>query len=146
SCGSEVPSINWANWPVTGSNSWRRQDQGNFAVWANVNGGNITGFPAPSGNSYARFHSSNVPTGVSGTMDLLVNLSSSTGTKELRFDTINTGGNDSLGVSYSADGGANFTPLGTILSDPTGWLAFTYPIPSNSATTIIRFKAYGEFG
>jgi hypothetical protein len=146
-CGftGNLPSINWANTPGFGNNSWRRNDAATgTSGWNNVNG--MWAAPvAFHGNFAARFHSVGSPAGTTGNLDLLINASGTLGSKQLGFAYNNASGNDSLRVYYSADAGCTFTKLAS-LSTTVGWAYNTLLVPSNSANTIIRFQAYGDFG
>lgn len=133
----------WTNSPSTGNNSWRRNDEGISGNWANPN---LSAYsPAASnGVSSARFHSRN--TTLSGNLDLYVDCSSPMGNKSVMFDCINnnaTGGFDYLDVQVSTDAGVTFTPLGSVFNSPN-WTTFSLSIPSNSATTLVRFVGVGD--
>lgn len=146
-CGTRpLPSMYFANQPTTGNNSWRRNDDGT-GTWSNANNGSYTptGVTGVPGDYSARFHSNQTPGGVAGSLDLLVDCSGTAGTKELSFAMINAQGNDSLRVLYSTDAGCSFTYLQTFFT-ATSWTFNTVPVPSNSATTIVRFQAYSDFG
>ncbi|TXI81713.1 MAG: T9SS type A sorting domain-containing protein [Crocinitomicaceae bacterium] len=147
-CGTkDVPTDSasnyWTNSPSTGNNSWRKNDEGNTANWTSPNLAAYT--PAAShGVSSARFHSRN--TLLSGNLDLYVDCSSPIGNKSVLFDCINnnaSGGNDFLDVELSTDAGVTFTPLGSVYSSPN-WTTFSLNIPSNSSTTLVRFKGVGD--
>lgn len=140
---SDVPNdYHWSNTPGTGNNSWRRQDEGPTAVWTSPVSGLY--FPVSSqGNHSARFHS--FSTSGSGSLDLYVDCSSSTGNKTLSFDYINdntASGSDNLLVQYSTNGGAFFLPVAQY-SSSISWQAIFVSIPSNTPNTIIRFTASG---
>lgn len=140
----DVPTYNWSNNPATGNDSWRRFDEGSSAAWTAPTAGAY--FPAASHNSYsARFHSSY--TALSGNLDVYIDCSSSIGNKTLSFDYINDnitfGGFDFLEVLYSTNGGATFVPLSTFNNAQT-WTNNMVIVPSNSATTVIRFRATGD--
>ncbi|RYZ49739.1 MAG: hypothetical protein EOP49_15570, partial [Sphingobacteriales bacterium] len=149
SCLTEVPGVNWVNSPVTGNNSWRRNDQGASAAWSAINNGavNPAGSPGtPTSNYAARFHSeAPVANGVTGSLDLMVDCSSSTGNKELHFDMYKLNGNDSLRIWLSTNGGLSFTRL-TSFNTTTGWESKLVQVPSNSNKTIIRFQGYSDGG
>ena len=53
-------------------------------------------------------------------------------------------GFDSLEVLMSDNGGFSFTSLGSFNSSPS-WTNHALILASNSATTIVRFKAYGDY-
>ena len=138
----DIVSNSWRNNPVTGNNSWRRQDEGATAAWGSITSGIIT----PSGSSgAARFHSFSAPTGAIGTYDLYINLST-TSAVSLGFNYQNTNGLDKLEVLLSTDGGVTFGPvLGTYTTG--AWAAQTINLGVvASATSVIRFKATSDFG
>ena len=148
-CGNqEVPSLNWIATPVTGDNSWRRNDQGfSTAGWRYVNNE-----PAPypvtasQGTYSARFHSFGAVAGAVGTLDLYANLSAA-GTKTLSFDYYNASGTDKLEVQLSTDGGATFSPTNLLtLGTSAAFSGQSVVIASTSATAVIRFKATSDFG
>jgi hypothetical protein len=144
-CGtSDRPGANWGSSPSTGNTSWRRNDQGSTAAWSSTNGAYS---PVSTAGSFsARFHSYDASNGTQGSMDLFLDLSTATGAKYLKFDYINTSGSDVLAVLVSTDGGINFTQVGSNLTTNSGWTAQEFVINSNSATTIIRLRATGDFG
>jgi len=143
SCGNEVPSIYWANTPVTGAASWRRNGQGSSAAWPNA--GSNTPLSSPTNSGFAQFHSSNVFPGVTGNLDLLLDASSSIGNKEATFLYFNQGptGSDSLRVWMSTDAGGTFTKLASF-GLTTGWVSQMVTIPSNAPKTILRFQGVGD--
>lgn len=140
-CGvRELPSLNWQNNPTTGIRSWRRDDDYLAGGWPNNNGAG-----GPSGTvRWARFHVlddnyTNPPT--SGDLDLYLDCSQP-GSKELRFRSRQDPFSTQLSVYYSTDGGANFTLLAPI-PGLGQWKQHNYLLPSNSATTIVRFRGTG---
>lgn len=136
---------NWTNYPYTGNNSWRLDNNASLATVWSVSGTGI--FPGiPTSPRYARFHSSAAQIGMRGNLDVLYNGSSVPGNKELKFSYNNTSGNDSMIVYSSADGGANFTKLGTVKITPLGWTQFKYQAPCNSPNCVIRFQGCGDLG
>ncbi|WP_460611361.1 fibronectin type III domain-containing protein [Hymenobacter terrigena] len=141
----DVPNNNWNNDPLTGNNSWRREDDGAAAAWTSVTSGTYT--PTGSlGTHSARFHSYSASSGSTGAFDLYVNLSQA-GTKRLSFDFINTSGSDSLVVQLSTNGGTSFSRVGGFkLSSGTGFSSQALNINSTSATSIVRFLGKGDFG
>ncbi|WP_400193329.1 fibronectin type III domain-containing protein [Hymenobacter sp. B81] len=148
-CGnSEVPGDNWRNTPLTGDNSWRRNDQG-FATsaWRYINDEPAPYMMAASQGSYsARFHTYGTAAGGIGSLDLFVDLSDP-GTKTLTFDYINPTGTDKLDVLLSTDGGLTFdaTPLLSLgTAGAFGGRSVTFA--ANSATSVIRFRATSDFG
>ena len=139
----EVPDNYWRNDPVTGDNSWRRDDDGAAANWLTVLG-NYT--PTGSnGTRSARFHSYNAPAGTKGRFDLFVNANTGINNKIINFDVINTSGADSLTILYSTNGGASFIRLDSV-GLASAWRTKTIVIPTNSATTVIRFEATSDDG
>ncbi|WBO85059.1 fibronectin type III domain-containing protein [Hymenobacter yonginensis] len=142
----DVPSNNWRNTPLTGNNSWRREDDGVAANWGSPTSYAYTPTGSQSSAHSARFHSGSASSGLIGTMDLYVNLSGA-GSRELAFDYINTTGSDSLTVQISTDGGATFGPQLLRLGSATGgFRGQTLALTSTSATTVIRFRARADFG
>ena len=147
-CGTnDVPTNSWRNSPVTGDNSWRREDDGPSGAWV----GPTSYAYSPTGSQgahSARFHSGQASNGLIGTLDLFVNLSAA-GAKRLSFDYLNTSGTDSLVVQLSTDGGVSFSRLagynqsGTVA---TGFVTQVLPIGSTSATAVIRFRGRADFG
>ncbi|GAB3868445.1 hypothetical protein GCM10028824_13330 [Hymenobacter segetis] len=140
----DAPTANWRNTPATGIQSWRREDDGASANWPTTLGGYSTG--GSQGAHSARFHTYDAPAGSTGTLDLYVNMSAA-GNKTLSFDYVNSSGTDRLEVLVSTDGGATFNATPVLnLRVSTAILAVTAPIASTSATTVIRFRATGDFG
>ncbi|MBC6697892.1 fibronectin type III domain-containing protein [Hymenobacter puniceus] len=142
----DVPGNNWRNTPLTGNNSWRREDDGAAGNWGSPTSYAYTPTGSQSSAHSARFHSGSASAGLIGTMDLYVNLSGA-GARELSFDYINTTGSDSLTVQISTNGGATFGPLLLRLGSAAGgFRAQTLALASTSATTVIRFRARADFG
>jgi hypothetical protein len=145
---NDVPSFNWTNAPDSNNNSWRRNDQGGLPAgsqpWTLPNSG-VYSPVASDGNFSARFHSNQAPAGTIGNLDLLIDCSTSLGDKELHFSYINPTGFDSLRIQYSSNGGNSFTQL-TSYNQAVAWTAQQLLIPSNSATTILRFQGRSDFG
>src|SRR5690606_29157627 len=117
----------WLNSPLSGDNSWRREDDGVSASWNNPTFGLYTA-AAPEGLHSARFHS--YSTTVTGSMDLYVDCSGP-GVKTLSFQYINnntSSGSDNLTIQYSINGAA-FISTGFLQgSQPTGgWENITIP-------------------
>ncbi len=141
---TDVPNdYHWSNSPLTGNNSWRREDQGPNAIWSAPASGLY--FPSSSqGNHSARFHS--FATTGTGDLFLYVDCSSSIGNKTLSFDYINdntASGTDNLEVAYSTTGPGGFFIPTTLNGSSTTWQAIFASIGSNSANTVIRFRASG---
>ena len=147
-CGTnDVPDANWANTPVTGNNSWRRDDDGVSAGWTSPTNGAFTPAGSQGSSHAARFHSYYAANGTVGTFDLYANLSA-VGPKRLTFDYVNVSTSGSkLDVLLSTDGGVTFstTPLLTISTAAT-FTAQTLDLTAVSATSVIRFRATSDFG
>ncbi|MBL7764937.1 MAG: T9SS type A sorting domain-containing protein [Chitinophagaceae bacterium] len=143
---NDVPDdYHWSNNPLSGNNSWRREDQGGSGSWLVPTAGMY--YPSSSTGAHsARFHS--YYTNLTGDIDLFVDCSQQIGPKTLFFDYINDNsagwGYDYLETLLSTDGGATYTPLGTF-NNSTTWQNFSLAINSNSPTTIIRFKGHGDY-
>ncbi len=143
---TDRPGANWLNSPYTGDNSWRRDDQGASASWA-FNAGAYT--PASSiGAHSARFDTYSASFGTTGDLDLYVNATGSGGNIGLSFDFTNAadGDVDYMRIDYSTDGGSTFTTGLATLGQTGAWAGYNYLIPSSSATTIIRFHCWSDFG
>lgn len=152
-CGtSDLPSNHWTNIPSTGNPSWRRDDQGSTASWTSPTSGTYT--PSSFSNSHsARFHAY-YATGRSqeGDLSLYVNCSGANN-KELEFysrlDNNANYPNDSLIVEYSPDAGITWNTLAKYGGGNStgGWdYHGGIPLPSTSATTIIRFSGSQNYG
>jgi len=149
---NDAPTVNWRNTPATGNNSWRRDDDGASATWRFLGDDadptlHVYDTRFSTGAHSARFHSYGTASSAApGTLDLYANLSG-TGTKVLQFDYINPTGSDSLAVYVSTNGGTTFsaTPLLVALNN-TSFTGKTVTIPSTSATTVLRFRAWSDFG
>jgi subtilisin-like proprotein convertase family protein len=141
-CGTkDIPTNNWRNSPLTGNNSWRRQDEGSTAGWSSS-----SGIVTPSGSTgAANFHSFNASSGTVGTLDMYVNLSTASPVT-LKFNYQNSSGTDQMQVFLSTDGGATFgSALGTYTTGT--WALTTINLGVvGSATSVIRFKATSDFG
>jgi hypothetical protein len=138
----DVPSQNWLNNPVTGDQSWRRDDEGGTANWIFPPGGAYT--PASmEGQHSARFHTFFANFGATGDLDLFVDCSAP-GPKELQFHHINPFGTDELQVLLSTNGGLNFSPVTSWFNAST-WTLRTAVINSTSAQTVIRLRAVSDF-
>jgi|GEM_PF-1173713 len=140
----DAPDGYWGSSPVTGENSWRRDDDGAAGGWASPTSYIYTPVFSDGARS-ARFHAGSASNGSIGTLDLYINLSTQIGTKVLSFDYINTSGTDKLEVQLSADGGTTFSTLQAITLS-AAWATYSIDIASNSATCIIRFKATADYG
>lgn len=137
---SDNPSASWLNYPNTGNNSWRRNDQGASASWSPLSPAAFTA--APHGSYSARFHS--IAT-ANGYMNLYLDCSSTPGNKELQFYHINANGADTLRVQLSTDGGATFTNIG-VYTVANSWIQDSIQFASNSAQTVIRFLGRPDQG
>ncbi len=138
----------WRTWPSRGDNSWRQSDISSSGFtsasgWNSV-GGTAT-VAAPATAPTARFHSYNCLY-VSGSMDLYVNLSGSSGDRLLTFNYINPSGTDVLKIQLSTDGGNTFTNIGSSLGVQAAWSTKDFVLPSSSSTAILRFLATGDNG
>jgi trimeric autotransporter adhesin len=140
----DIPNNFWRSKPGTGNNSWRRFDDGAAAAWTSPTLGAYT--PAATNGIYsARFHSYFASGGSMGSLDFYVNCNTGVPNKRLRFDYINTSGSDTMEVLLSTDGGTTFTHLGGYTVN-TNWDKKILNFVSNSATTVIRFRATADFG
>ncbi len=139
------PDTNWLTNPTYGNNSWRRDDQGG------TDGGWTYDYIAmyspasEEGSHSARFHSYEATYGQIGDMDLHIDLSTSTGSKNINFYYINPDGSDYVTVELSEDGGVTFTTLGTVYTAPN-WTHETFSTPSVAANAIIRFEGWSDYG
>jgi hypothetical protein len=140
----DIPNNFWRSKPGTGNNSWRRFDDGAAAAWQSPANGAYTP-PASHGNYSARFHSYYASSGSMGSLDFYVNCNTGVPTKRLRFDYINTSGSDTMEVLLSTDGGLTFTHLAGYIVNAS-WDKKVINFTSNSATSVIRFRATGDFG
>lgn len=152
-CGGtrSIPNARWQCTPSSSDSSWRRNDVSsadNPASWRNPD--SYAYSPAASVGSYsARFHSGFTEAGRRGILDLYVNCSAGSSNKRLSFDYINTSGSDYLEISMSTDGGLTFNPV-NLATDTirvrTIWSNKIWDFSSNSATTILRFRAFADYG
>lgn len=143
---TDIPTSDWVGSPVTGNNSWRRDDLGADAAWGNV-ASYIYSPVFSTGAHSARFHAGQASDGSVGTLDLNINMSTSGGNAILSFDHINTSGTDSLVIQYSINGGATFVRLDSLRSGRAVWTGKSINLTGIvSATTIIRFRAIADFG
>jgi hypothetical protein len=142
----DVPNANWASWPSFANNSWRIDNTSAAAAgWSSVFGAFTIAAPA-AGNT-ARFHTYDTRAGQIGNLDYYVDLSTSTGVKELTFDYINTTGSDSLKIFVSTDGGLTFGAPVAAYNVAANWTTATVSLGNiNSATSVVRFSARSDFG
>lgn len=148
---TDIPSIYWTNSPSTGNSSWRRDDQGASASWTAATSGGYNPAFYKTAHS-ARFHSYYaVGASAKGVLNCYVDCSATTGTKELEFYLRTDAGpsypKDSMVVDYSTDAGMTWTNLRKLGPGTGGWDFFgNINLPSNSATTIVRFTASQNYG
>ena len=140
----EIPNNSWRNTPGTGDASWRRNDDGAAASWSTPATGAYT--PAATlGLFSARFHSTSTLAGTIGTLDMYLNCNTGGNTKRLKFDAINLNGLDSIRILLSTNGGSSYVRLDSV-GTTAGWRTKSVVFSSNSATTVIRFMAFGDDG
>jgi hypothetical protein len=140
----DAPSAAWFVRPVSGSASWRRDDQGQSnGGWSNMAGAYTP--TSTAGNYSARFNSYNAASAAQGTMDLYVDLSVP-GVKELAFDYINSTGTDSLRILLSENNGASFRSIAPTLKTDSTWSRKFVRLTSTYGYAIIRFEATSDFG
>ncbi|MDX1903329.1 MAG: choice-of-anchor D domain-containing protein [Thermonemataceae bacterium] len=143
------PNQYWVNSPAQGNNSWRRDDGQNTAAWSFTTSGAYTPTGANSTTHSARFHTYGANSGLQGSLDLYIDLSSSTNDKQLSFSYRNPTGTDKLEVFLSTDGGNTFSAVTTSpasLTTNSSWQTVSATISSNSATAVIRFRATSDYG
>ncbi|HTM65123.1 MAG TPA: GEVED domain-containing protein [Flavipsychrobacter sp.] len=154
-----VPDASWVNTNSFGDSSWRVNIQavnnatpfpaivqtGYTAGWGSNNG--FYSPNAKSGTYSARAHSSRVDPYSPTNLNLYLNCSGSTGTKQLYFYMINKAngaavppGVDSLRILMSVDSGTTWQRLDAFDTAVT-WKRRSVAIPSNSPTTILRFQS-----
>jgi len=165
----DVPGGNWKNSPSYYDSSWRRDDEGwTYGGWNSYGSGYYpvnywSPYPAgyKSGSHCARLHTT--PdygyyyyfNNGAGNLDLYLDCSGTTGSKLLQYYWINQSpgssytpyllyNNDSLNIWLSTDAGVTFNEIYRADTSQT-WKATRVNIPSNSATTIIRFKGKRTF-
>ena len=144
---------NWANYPATGTNSWRRDDEGASAGWDYPN----TTTPyvytplAYDSNFSAHFYTyDHWGTRRPGNLYLFVDCSSDTADKELDYyinvDSMQRGFvSDTMACWLSTDGGNTFSLLRKDYNGNNSWKLVKLDLPSKSAKTIIRFQGiYGD--
>jgi hypothetical protein len=147
-CGlRNVPrSTCWSSNPTTGNSSWRRDDDGVSANWTNLGNGQTP----LQGNGCADFNSDDATPGVSGALDLYVNMGT-TQNYNVSFYYVNDFGNDSLEVFLSTNGGGTFVKQATYQSADfapflNGWNKKTISLLSvNSPSCVVRFQATSNF-
>ena len=150
-CGNlEVPGTNWRATPITGNNSWRRNDQGfSTAGWSYlVNEPAPYQTPSSQGSYSARFHTYGTTSGTQGSLNLYADLSAA-GTKTLTFDYVNPTRDNTverLEVLLSTDGGVTFPTTLLTLTTSSTFSGQSVTFPASSATSVIRFRATSDFG
>lgn len=147
---SNVPSTNWAT-NGYGNASWQIDNTTASTTgsgWGGTGGAySPADYANASGGRSARFHSQLANSPQVGYLDYYVDMSSLTGTPTLDFYHINTNGTDILQIFLSTNGGTTFTQIGTNIGTSASWTAKSISLGStNSATSIIRFKATADFG
>ena len=129
--------------PVTGNDSWRREDDTTSASWTKGHIGAYTPTGANSTPHSARFHSGGATSGTSGTLDAHINFTTP-GNKVLNFWYRNSKGNDSLSVYLSSNGGSSYQFKHKYFTT-IGWTQYSINMgASTAANTIIRFKGTAE--
>lgn len=143
-CGlRDVPdNLYTKNTPVTGDNSWRKQNDGVSAAWVSSTFGIAT---PQSGSGCANFHSSSAPNNTTGDLDFYVNMNQN-GKYALSFYYINPSGSDELDVLFSTNGGTSYSVKGAYAIQ-TAWNKKTIYFNSpNSSNCIIRFRGDADNG
>ncbi|MHC1706067.1 MAG: lamin tail domain-containing protein [Bacteroidales bacterium] len=143
----DAPSEYWINTPATGNNSLRRDDDGATASWGAMTTGAYTPAGALGTDHSARFHTSgNAVGGTVGILDLFLDFSALTGTKELKFYHINTAGQDSVAIWLSTDNGNSFTYL-TKYTVSTAWQLKVVNLGTSvSDQVVLRFRCTSNQG
>ena len=134
----------WESSPVTGKNSWRRNDEGSTAGWITASG---TVKSYGSTGYSADFHTYEASLSSLGSLVLKLDLSTyGTGNKMLQFDYTNANGSDVFNVYLSTDGGTSYgSSLGAYTTDP--WSPKTINLGAvTSANTRIKFEAQSDYG
>jgi hypothetical protein len=131
----------WSSNPATGNSSWRRQDDGVSANWTNT----FTAVVPLQGSGAADFNSDNATGGVSGALDLYVNMGT-TQNYDVSFYYYNDNGDDSLEVFLSNNGGSSFVKQAVFQSATyapflSGWNKKIVSLLSvNSPSCVVRFQ------
>jgi|GEM_PF-6403633 len=146
----DAPTASWRNTPATGNNSWRRDDDGASGGWRYLGDDSdptlhVYDTRFSTGAHSARFHSYGAVDGATGSLDLYVDMSTP-GNKVMSFDYINPTGDDSVAVVISTNGGTTFGAPIHIARTSATFTTRTVIVPSNSATTVVRFLATSDFG
>jgi len=143
-CGfGNVPNAaNWSNTPGDDVLSWMAKDPSDFFL------------PSLSGKA-ATFTSNNsinssTTTGLTGDLDLFLNLGNPALNYSLSFFYINPYASDSLEIMLSTNGGSNFTSKGFILGGQIDtvqnlWNKRTYNLGAvNSSTSVLRLRGHSN--
>ena len=139
----DVPdNIYWKNNPTSGNNSWRRQDDGNSASWANAGLGVV--IPA-SGIGCADFHSSTSVNNSKGELTFYVNMNQN-GKYALSFYYLNVSGTDKLDVMLSTDAGNSYSIKGNYTTQSSWTKKTIYFNSPNSATCVIKLRGTADNG
>ncbi|WP_299182099.1 T9SS type A sorting domain-containing protein, partial [uncultured Chryseobacterium sp.] len=143
----------WRSWPSRGNNSWRQNDIATGSVgftsasgWENNTEGTATTISSPAVAPTARFHSYYASSGLTGNMDLYVDLSTGgAGVRILSFDYRNSSGSDKLDILLSTDGGGTFSNVGTVTTN-SAWTRPSFVLNSNAANAVVRLAATSDYG
>jgi hypothetical protein len=143
-CGNtDVPDSFWRNTPVSGNNSWRRQDQGvSTAAW-----GSASGIVTPAtGIGAANFHSYDATNGLTGRLDLHSTMLYGDPVV-VKFDYRNNSGTDSLFLFFSDDDGVTFNgPLLRLGVSATWTKQYLNLGVVARPKCIVRLQARSDFG
>ena len=140
---NDAPSMYWMNTPPFGNMSWRRNDMGATTTWTNQLTGSYTPAGAESTAHSARFHSS-ASSGNQGSLKAYLDFSTP-GIKILKYWYINNGGNDSIAIYLSSDGGYTFDFYKKITDTVSSWVEDSVIMGiSNSNTSVIEFRATSD--
>ncbi|MBS1690151.1 MAG: hypothetical protein JSS96_15580, partial [Bacteroidetes bacterium] len=142
---------NWANYPSTGNNSWRRDDQGSSSSYYYPYSYSpylyspVSQDSSHSARRYTYYFYGNPMQPAN--LYLFLDCSTITGGKELQY-YVNTKApsysgysTDTLTTWLSTDGGATFTRLRQDYNGNGTWQFASAKIPSNSAKTVINFQS-----
>lgn len=153
--------VYWQNTPATGVRSWRRTNEITSGGWANTTGATPNPDLSRGGTGAALFNTRQAGSGLSGDLDLYVDMSLSPVNK-LTFLYCNNTGTDKLDVLLSTDGGVTFdfaTPLITVTRTGPNAANALYNTTTNvpiwkeyevnmtqavNATTVIRFRGTSD--
>lgn len=133
---------NWKSSPLTGDNSWRRQDDGISANWTTPSFGIVS---PQSGLGCANFHSTEALSNAKGDLDILVNMNQNA-KYAISFYYINQTGNDNLTVLLSTDAGNSFSVKGSY-NNQASWTKKTiYYNAVNTPSCVVKFKGKASIG